>query len=280
MNASQRSPGLALVAVLWLLAALSILVGGMLRTLRSEIRTSAQRTTLAGLHTQADAVLTLGAQMMIRAAPFTDPAKVPANLELTWDNQPRSIRVEPLNGLIDINRAPLTLITEMLRTLGGLDFDAALALAQSIEAIRKPTSGPATSQPFLAQEDLMRVPGFTYELYAKIFGHVTAQLPDGTGRVNPHFSSARVLEVLTGGNRARADVLSTSGSATRSLMDTSAMRPDWIDTQLSKCFRLSTALDSAAARWRWHDICLTQDSASGLPWRHIGTGDGGEFTPN
>lgn len=267
-SVAQR--GMALIAVLWLVAAMGIIIAGVVQSVRGEIKTvGLQRQALAagGL---ADASILLALQAM--QVQKTEIGKAVQVIPVQFDGQTQQVSVLPLNGLIDLNNAPLLLLAEMYRYAGGLSAEAAQSLAQATVEFRQTKGSKGTPQGFAATEDLLSVPSVTYNLYAKLKKSVTANLKEGGGRVNPSASPVEVLQVLTGGDLARAANLAARRDADANLMDTSFLKPDFIESSSSRSLSLQVevALPGGGALHKEWQVYWGDDPRSGLPWRVLG----------
>ena len=262
--------GVALIAVLWLVAAMGLIVTGIVQAVRSEARTAGlQRQTVVAT-ALADAAILLALQNM-HAQP-KEPSNTIQVIPVQFDGRISEVSVLPLNGLIDINNANVILLSDLYRHAGELNPDAAQALAQATSEARQTKSAKGVASRFEAIEDLLQVPGMTYDLYAKIRHLVTSDLKTGSGRVNPLAAPVGVLQVLTDGDVARAAVLATQRDADPKLMDTSFFKPGQIEMASSSSLRLQVQVglpDGGALQKIWH-VYWSADPRSGLPWRVLG----------
>jgi general secretion pathway protein K len=129
-------------------------------------------------------------------------------VELPYQGVPVQIEVMPLNGLIDINSAPAPLLSKLLAAGVGRGRPACAGRGSAAHHAGPGWRGGA----FDAPEDLLRVPGIDYELYAKIAALVTADLR-GSGKVNPMAAPPGVLNVLSGGSSGVADRIQSARAA-------------------------------------------------------------------
>jgi general secretion pathway protein K len=196
----------------------------------------------------------------------------PQKLPVKFEGDDGTVSVMPLNGLIDINSAPLKLLVEMYRYAGAPNQQEAQTLAQATLETRKIKNSKGSQQNFDAPEDLLQVQGMTYNLYAKLADVVTADLRMGTGRVNPLAAPQGVLQILMGGNIARAAALAAQRDAGVKAMDTSFLDPELVDMASSSNLRLQTqvALPSDGFLQKTWLIYWGVDPRSGLPWRVLG----------
>lgn len=264
-GAPLASRGVALLAVLWIVAALSVVVAGMLQSVRDEVRVvSAARDTLqAGARGQAAIVLVL----QELAANPTPQARL-REVVVSYQNQPISVTIQPLNGLININSASEALLAKLFSISGQLDPVAANTLAQRVVQERSTGDNRTMTGGFEATEDLLRVPGLDYTLYAKISGLITADLQGG-GRVNPLAARADVLGVLADGNFERAGRMAADRDAGLAGIDTTTLVGEFVDNAASQHFRLQARVPLADGRWllsvRW--VQMRQGMPDGPPWQ-------------
>jgi general secretion pathway protein K len=262
---------LALIAVLWLVAAMGLIITGVVKSVRTETTSSGQQRQTLQARSQADALILLALQSLyFQPDPVTRPSQS-ANFEFA--GQTHAVQVSSLNGLIDINNAQPMLLAQLYAVAGGLPNDAALALAQSTVQARETPNAKAVQAKFDAPEDLLRVPGMTYDLYAMIRALVTADLKDGSGRVNPLAAPVSVLQVLTGGDAAKAAALYANRNTPLTGMDTTAFNPAFIENGLSSSLRLQVELPLTAqglSLVRVWDVFGMEDPRTGLPWRILG----------
>lgn len=268
-NTAQR--GVALIAVLWLVAAMSLIITGIVQSVRSEIRTVGLQRHAIVANAHADAAILLTLQSL--HAQKKDPLNTIQVIPVQFEGVVSPVIVQPLNGFIDINNATPLLLAEMYRYGGGLNPVAAQALAQATVELRQVKNAKGIAQGFDSIEDLLRLPGMSYDLYAKIIGLVTPDLRDGTGRINALAAPIGVLQVLTGGDVARAATLMALRNSNASVMDTSFLKPEFIEMASSRSLKLLVRVDlpdGGTAQKSWH-VYWGEDPRSGLPWRVLGT---------
>lgn len=267
-RASQR--GVALIAVLWLVAAMSLIITGIVQAVRSEIRSAAVQRQAVIASALGNAAILLALQNL--QSQQQELGKTPQTIPVQFQGQGFDVVVQPLNGLIDLNNANVQLFSDMYRYAGGLNPAAAQALAQNTVELRQSTNAKGRIQGFDAVEDLMRVPGMTYDLYAKINRLITADLKQGNGRINPMAAPVGVLQVLTSGDAARAAILAAGRNTDPKLMDTTFLKPDQIEMASSLSLQLQARIDlpgGGFSQKTWQ-VFWANDPRSGLPWRVLG----------
>lgn len=263
--------GVALIAVLWLVAAMSLIITGIVQAVRSEARIGGLQRHALVASAVADAAILLALQSM--QANKVELPKALLLMPVQFGGQSFEVAVRPLNGLIDLNNASLVLLVELFRQGAAVSPDVAQALAQAVVDFRQTRSAKGRLQGFDAIEDMLSVPGMTYDLYAKIKDLVTAELRNGSGRINPMVAPLGVLQVLTGGDAARAASLAATRDADPNLMDTSFFKPDQIEMTASSNLQLQVRVDvpdGGVVQKIWH-IYWGSDPRSGLPWRVLGS---------
>lgn len=136
MMLNRRLGGVALPAVLWTLAALSLLLGGMVRFARVETQLTA--TLLA--RQRADAYLQAGIAYTM-ASLEQDPRLAgmpPIQTQLVLDQQTVDIEVVNAAGLIDINYASEALLLQALQGALGWPLQRAQTFVQARQARPQP----------------------------------------------------------------------------------------------------------------------------------------------
>lgn len=262
--------GMALIAVLWIVAALSIIVTGMVSSVRNEVRVNAttRQTVLAGA--LGNAAIHLALQSIV-ARPER-PSRL-STFDTLYQNQTIRVQVLPLNGLIDINRAPPGLLASLYVVAGKLDPQAAAALAQATLDTREPKEAGARLRGFEASEDLLRVPGMSYTLYANISRLITADV-QGSGRVNPMAAPEGVLAVLADGNVERAAKIAADRDAGLAGVDTTTLNGAYIEpTASTQRFRLQARVPLPDGAWLLssRSVDFGGGAQDGLPWRTFHT---------
>ena len=265
MNRPPRRQGIALIAVLWIVAALSIIVTGVVHSVRSEVRlVSAARQTIEAVALGEAAIALVLQDMASRAERIVTLVTVNA----VYQGHSMTIEIVPLNGLIDINKAPQSLLSSLYVFAGAMDAKAATALAEATVQTRSERDARGREQGFEAVQDLLRVPGMDYDLYARLSRLITAEA-QGNGRVNPLAAPGEVLAVLAQGNTALASALATKRASGATDIDTTALNGEFIGNTSSLRYRLQAyvVLPSGARVVVSRGVDLRPDQRLGLPWR-------------
>lgn len=260
----QIQHGVVLIAVLWMVMALSIIVTGLTRNVRDEARmlSVARQTAQAGA--LADAAIQLVLQGMAFEAKAVDRLTV---VQTQYLGQAIAVQVMPLNGLIDINAAQVPLLTRLFTVAGGVPDAAAQSLAEAVVEYRQQRTPQGSFKRFEAPEELMRLPGFSYDLYARLSGLVTADIR-GSGLVNALAAPAGVLAVLAGGNAQLAGQIAAQRDSGQVGFDMTGLEAGFIGSGVVRRFRLQARVPLAdgSAMLVARYVDLNPRPRDGLPW--------------
>lgn len=265
--------GMVLIAVLWVVAALSLMLSALTHTVRGEIRQVSYVQARAQASALGDAAIYIVLQR-ITSAPEDRP-KQSTVLVVPFDGVSIGVRVTPANGLIDINNAPPDLFRQMLMFSGKGDAQAQEIAAQIVAyRSRKDFSGRPLG--FGASEDLLRVPGFDFDLYAKVAPLVTAEIPTGgSGKVNPMAAPLPVLELLAGGNKAAASSIFRARESGTPGIDMSALDPQHVAEMASTAVysvRAEVPNGAGSSYFFERAVILGNPGPKGIPWQTIRMG--------
>ena len=261
----RRQRGVAMVAVLWVVAALSILVTGLVQTQREEIRTASS----ARQRLKADAVGQGAIYLAVQAllAQVRQPDRL-YRITMPYDGVEVMVEVQPFTGLVDINIAPAPLLAALFTVNGGVDPATSERLAAAVVAMRE--ARPAEPPPrFKAPEELLNVEGIDYDLYARLAHLVTAD-SRGSGRINPLAASPEVLLLLAGGDQGLANQTAAKRDAGVAGMDTTGLQTAFTDESASSRLRFKAYVpfpDGSVAVVR--DIDISPVAEGTAPWRTL-----------
>jgi general secretion pathway protein K len=282
----QREAGLALVAVMWMLAALMVTATGVVFAVRGEVRSAASVREMAVAGAYGDAGIVLAARELAAARERGIGLR---QFPVTIEQAVVELRIVPLVGLIDLNAAAEPLLAELLAVAGELDRSGATRLAQRIVDWRDADGQPrpdgaedgayaaagsafrTRGGPFEAPEDLLQVLGVDFDLYAKVRGLTTVHLRGG-GRVDPSSAPLPVLRVLAAGNEQLAVEYSQSREANGALADTTRFPAAYVARSTSSRFLLEASVQLSNGAFlvtrRVVDVAAGPD---GVPWRTMWT---------
>ncbi|WP_418647481.1 general secretion pathway protein GspK [Thauera butanivorans] len=276
--------GLALVAVLWMVAALTLLVASLLTMSRATTRSAQNHAALVQATAAGDAAIQLA---------LAESRHLPDNLggssgQYVFDG--RSVRVEltPASGYININFAPPELLAELFHVAGGLDAGSAEILARRVvdwrDTDEEAYGGGSELEPYLAaglavrprngaflsKEDLLQVAGIGLDLFARIEPLITVW---GSHRgVDPLAAPEGVLAVLAEGDPGLAQSIARQRANDGAMFDTSTLNPAYLGTGSAGVFHVqaTVVMDDGASivRSRWVEVRAGED---GTPWRSAAT---------
>lgn len=256
--------GMVLIAVLWMVAALSIIVIGVSHSVREESRVVSRARQGVEALALGDAAIQIVLQGM---SSQSVPAERATKVDVLYRGVPMEVQVMPLNGLIDINGASVQLLSRLYAVAGGLKVEGAEALAQATVTARERKDSKGAAARFEAVEDLLQVPGVDYSLYARLSGLVTADLRGG-GKVNPMAAPLGVLAVLAGGNASAASRIAADREAGSEGIDTTALDVSFTDNTTVRRFRIEARVPMVAEAWFRisRTVDLGSRARSGVPW--------------
>lgn len=258
--------GMALIAVLWLVAALSLMVTGVSGVVRQEAKMIGVAKDKVTAQAVGDAAVVMVLQQL--AADRTVLQET-TETSVSYQGTQVAVSVMPLNGLININGASLPLLNALLSVGGGLPDGAAQELAIAILDRRERASlDGRRPERFEAIEDLMQVPGIDYDLYARLAPLVTtATAGSGGATVNPLAAPPLVLRVLANGDEGIAARIAASrgqpGLDTTGL-DANLARPGGAQRR----YRITAQVPMADGRIFLVDrsVYFGARTRDGLPW--------------
>lgn len=279
--------GAALVAVMWMVAALTLLVGGILGVSRAELRGAQTFTSAATAAAVGDAAIQLAA-LEWTVAPPDVPALTRKAYE--FDGWQVAVRIVPANGYVDLNGAPEPLLIDLFRYGAGLDDAAAEMFAQRIIDWRDPDDGASPrgaeaeayaaagvgfrprNGRFAAVEDLMQVLGMELDLFDRIRPFVTVWAGSGARGVDPMAAPPEVLAILAGGDASRVAAIAGARDAGDLSADTTALEQAHLARGRTTTLHVEAAIPDGdgrlAVRGRWISL---ERSPDGAPWKTVAT---------
>lgn len=274
---NPRSGGVALVVVLWIVAALSTLALGLIAGSRSEIRSASVARDALRLQAYGDAAIQL-ALRELAAKPLLQSRLM--EFEYEFEGERLGVRVVPSGGLLNVNRAAPELLAAGIAALAGLEPEHARALAGAIVLWRSHApnaeDGPRTAyrnEPYAVIEDLLQVPGMDYEIFARIRRFVTLDAV-GDGRVVPLAAPDELLLVLARGDAATAARVSMLRERGEPLIDVTVLEPTFSGSNAGRLLHLEARMHgSNAFPWaRTAQAYLTPDPTGSRVSRIVRTG--------
>lgn len=261
-----RTHGIALIAVLWIVAALAIAVTGITQAVRSEIRTVTSTRNSLQAQALGEAAITLVLQQLT----VRSPRPAWALETVTYQGHSIAVEVAALNGWIDLNKADLAVLTQLYRVAGGLPEAAALQWAQTTLQARQQRSAEGALLDFDTVPDLLRLPGMDYELYARLAPLLTTDAR-GSGRINLQSAPLEVLALLHDGDLGAAQAMMHRRRLSDLPPDTTTLRAHLFERSSSTSYRLQAQVPLADGTQALvsRDVDIRPDSRTGLLWRPL-----------
>ena len=270
-NLRFRCRGLALVMVLWIVAALSLFVVGMSQAVRQQVKTTASLTEQVRARALAEGAIALALQ---RLTVTRDESQLLRSVPVDYAGVQMHVQVMPLNGLIALNAAQPVLISALLQVAAGVPEPQANRLAHQVLAWRAGDASRAIrARQFESVEDLLLVPGMDYAIYSRVRDLVT---PDAlhAAQVNPLAAPLPVLLVLARGNRSVAErIASRRQAGQEGDMDLSGLDGALIATGSSLFYRVAAnvPLDAGKMLVFSRDVRFSGFERQIAPWRTLRT---------
>lgn len=271
----SRHQGVALVAVLWMVAALSVLALGLAATARTEVRSAQGVRDRALAAALGDAAIQLAVLELRSTAEGYEDYR-----EATYLLGDREITVTaaPAGGLVDLNQASEELLAGLFLGSGELEPEQAAELARRVVAWRTPgllvagddyaAAGVAfrpRGGPFAYPEDLLQVLGVNYPLYARVRDLITVR--GGGAGVAARGASEAVLTLLAGGDHELAARIAQRRSDDPAT-DFTGLDNRFLGGGSAPVYRMEARVRLGERTWLracWLD--LGAGSPDGAPWR-------------
>lgn len=191
----KRHQGMALVLVLWIVAALSIFATSLGKVVRQEASVvGVTRDMAAGRARGEAAIYQVLQQIALKPQEFSERRVE----QVPWGGQIIEVEILPWSGLVNINAASPELLGSLFTRMG---LGQGSALAQALVEFRQAGKGVVNSVAWEAPEDLLQIPGVTYGIYAQIRPFIVADTDGRTG-INPKAAPAALLAALDGAGGA------------------------------------------------------------------------------
>lgn len=282
----RRQQGVALAMLLWIVAALTLLVSGVVALSRTDV----QLTSLQLGQAQASAAAQGAAHLLMRdlmvareAGDYDGRGILTRRYRL--DDIEILGRAYPVSGLVSLNSASAELLTDLLRYTGGQSQTDAEDLAERVvqwrggEALTDESgqmteeardNGGQGNRVFAVPEDLLKVSGVSRALYDRISPALHSNL-GGQSRVNPAAAPRPVLLALSQGDEARVDFIEDSRqdvppgeTADYSGLPASHLSEDSGASAYCLEIEVTVSKNRVFQQRIWVDA---QSNESGVPWR-------------
>ena len=256
-----RGQGFALIAVLWMTVALSLLVATIVGATRTDTRDLQAAVARFDAVLAGDSAIALAMQ---HEAANPEGATGARQHTVAWRGTEVQVQVFPAEGFIDINTASEALLADLFAHAGQRPVAEAQALAREVVAWRERTpaqaGAPRPRTRFDVIDDLMQVAGMDYEIFAKIRSLIT--IYSGQPGVVLDAAPPEVLAVLAGGDVARARRFADQRG--RGLVSTEGFSHGQSGTGSGRVFYARALVPDGAVVWQ-RSAWLRMDAAPGRP---------------
>lgn len=274
--------GAALVLVLWLMTALSLVVLASARGIRMQTQRVAVELERMRSQQLLDAALQLGIQRLMVETGATGHYRV---WHMQFETSTAKLEIIPSEGLVDVNVASEALLQRLFEKIGGLDAGQANIMVSRIQDYIDPDDvprgvggaeapqyraagkmAPPRNAPFDDLSELRMVLGMTPELYGIISPFLGI---NGQARLAAEAAPPRLIDALTGqrglGDRIHSTPLGNRGDlltgVAADLFSPSAARA-------RGTVKLRATIQTPEGRWwqraAWVDLSARPDSLT--PW--------------
>ena len=280
---SRDVRGVALVVVMWLVAALALLVTALIAGNRADLRGAVNHRLFVEHAALGDAAIR---RVAVQLKYATERQVRPFRADVSFAGQILTVSAVPAGGFINLNAAPLELLHALFVHAAGLPDQQATVLASRILDWRDPDdaalpSGAENDQyvaagtPFLTRgggfatvDDLVQVLGVSLDVHDRIRSLVTVH--GAMSGVDPRYAPAGVLAVLAKGRLDLVDGILAARLADDPVIDTTALEQQFLASTSDSLYRMeaSRTVDGMRlTRVLWID--LAAHGAGGVPWREL-----------
>ena len=169
-QALRKNAGVALLMVLWVVAALSLFVASLGQTVRSEAVLIGIARNLVQGRAYGEAAIY---QVLAKINAENKIPDVQVVLTQNWQDISMDVEITPWNGLVNINGANLEVLSLLLEKAAALPRSQAQQHAQNMLDVR--TQWRAKGMPWESVEDILQVPGIDYPIFESIRPYLVAE---------------------------------------------------------------------------------------------------------
>lgn len=278
---NMRQSGVALVVVMWLVAALSLLVSGLVATTRADVRGTQVLKQFAAHAALGDGAIRLAASQL-KVTPLVDRSPV---FQFNLDGYAVVVDVLPASAFVNLNSASIELLRDTLQFGADLPEAQAQMLAERIADWRdldedalpggaerlayeaagsrfRPRNGP-----FESVDDLIQVLGIDLDVHDKLRGLLTTH--GGAQGVDPRFAPPAVLRVLAAGNAGVVERMLSARRAQDPVFDMTGLTQQHLAQISSGPYRILASHRTEQAllvRARWIELAASRPE---LPWTEL-----------
>ena len=271
-GAGGSEAGVALAILVWFLAAMSLLVGGIVMQARMDTKLSGLHLATARVEAAGDGAIQLALTNLLvleQAGEFSGRSAHYGTHRL--GRLEVAVVLTPLSGLIDLNMAPEGLLSALFSSIDGMDESTAYELVTSVVKWRSAAPQELSDSPggrFEVPEDLLMVESVDRDIFEAVRDSLYVAVQGGSGVVWVS-APASVLQAL-----GEVDEMSATELAASRLTEKveSLEPPVWMDLSYQQAvqsysYRADARVvfdNTVYLRRRWVDRARV--GADGLPW--------------
>lgn len=242
-----RSSGFALVAVLWIVAVMSLIAMGLVYSVRNELRVTAFARQAVQAQALGDAAMMLGAQQlpMLR---MEEQSAMLFKLPVQYAGVDMELEMRSVTGLVNVSLAPPELLATLFERIGRVDAATAGKLAELVILYRDEIPDGLQKRNLEAVEDLLQIPGIGYDLYARVENFAVAT-PIGSLLVDPRAAPEEILQML-GINRESPGLANMAGISNSQLFRFTVSVPlDGVIYRVRRDINVQASLNRDGLAW-------------------------------
>jgi len=274
-----RQNGVALVMVMWLVAAMSLLVASVVYVARMDVKQQQLDQELIAAGAQADKAMRMAVREFTIESEAGEVSKQLAQ-EYSWQDSGSVFRVElfPSSGLIHLGSLTPEMLLSVLQYGAGVDQDKLAAmselLAGGFSSVALGESDKSLPARFRVLEDLMLIPGVTVDDYETLKNYFyVGQL--GSPGINPAAAPRELLSILAGGDESAVDEflqlrLDASGGLGSPVLPHPQFDPGLLSSADSSTYRVDVTVQiGSKQKFKRRYWLSMMPSQLGLPWTEL-----------
>ncbi|MEH6590823.1 MAG: hypothetical protein V7746_11220 [Halioglobus sp.] len=272
---SQSQGGVALAIVVWFLAAMSLLVSGIVFQSRVDIKLAQIHVFRATATAAGDGAMQLMLGEFVAAQSDRSNGAGQSSRQFVIGEHQVTVNLVPVSGLIDIQQAPVKVITQLFQINGEAEGGNAKQLASSVikwrDMVRSRQSTEGDSVPRLSTvEDLLRIDGVTRTHLDRLIDVVYV---GGNGSAQLDLKSApdAVLKLLAGNNDRAASALEGregGGELRPQSAQSNNGRRSSSKLTSADTFRVDAFVSIGGKQWLRRRF-VSMSGSGQLPWRYF-----------
>jgi general secretion pathway protein K len=256
--------GIALVIVVWFLAAMSLLVSGIVFQSRIDIKLAQIHVFRAKATAAGDGAMQLMLGELVAAQSDRRNGAPVLSRQFAIGVHQVTVNLVPVSGLIDIKQAPAKIITQVFEINGGSDDGSAQQLSASVikwrdMAVNRQKLEDDSIPRLSTVEDLLRIDGVTRTHLDRLIDVVYVG-KSGSAQTDLNAAPDTVLKLLAGSNdRAAATLTGRGGDSER--------RPGKKLTA-ANTYRVDAFINIGGQQWLRRRF-VSMSGSGQLPWRYF-----------